>query len=159
MDTVQRARGPLDYYMVRLPDRDGLPFEAVRETLSLVDAEIIRVIDLVVIERSADSTVTVVEAGELDPRHPLSVFAADLTPVLTPVDLDLLSAPLPPITCVVVFVIEQLWAKSLGVTLEEWACPVVRRGPIARLPAVTAPGSREHLPWPVALSDGMVGPR
>lgn len=73
MDTVQRTLGPLDFYVVRLPDRDALPFEAVREMLSLVDAEIVSIIDLVLIERSTDSTVSVVEAGQLDPRHPLSV--------------------------------------------------------------------------------------
>ncbi len=156
MDTVQHILGPLDFYVVRLPDRDSLPFEAVRETLSLVDAEIIRVIDLVVIERAADSSVTVVEAKDLDPRHPLSVFAASVTPVLTTIDLEALAEPLPPATCVVVFVVEQLWAKSLANALEESACPVVRRGPIARLPAATTSGSRQHLPWPAALTDGII---
>jgi Family of unknown function (DUF6325) len=156
VDTVLRTLGPLDYYVVRLPDRDALPFEAVRETLSLVDAEIISVVDLVVIERSADSSVSTVEAGQLDPRHPLSVFAADVTPILTTADLDALAAPLPPATSVVVFVIEQLWAKPLRDTLEHWDCPVVSRGPIARLPAPTTSRPRTQLPWPRVLTDGIV---
>ena len=156
MDTVQRTLGPLDYYMVRLPDRDALPFEAVRETLSLVDAEIISVIDLVLIERSADSSVSVVEAAQLDPRHPLSVFAADVTPILTIADVGALAEPLPPATCVAVFVVEQLWAKSLKDTLEHWDCPVVRRGPIAQPNAPTSSGSREQLPWAAVLTDGII---
>ena len=155
MDTVLRTLGPLDFYVVRLPDRDALPFEALRETLSLVDAEIISILDLVVIERSADSTVSILEAGQLDPRHPLSVFAADVAPILTVADLDELAESLPPATCVVVFVIEQLWAKPLSDTLEQWDCPVVRRGPIARLPAPTSPGPRAELPWPTVLTHGI----
>jgi hypothetical protein len=154
VDTVQRTLGPLDFYVVRLPDRDALPFEAVREMLSLVDAEIVSIIDLVLIERSTDSTVSVVEAGQLDPRHPLSVFAADVTPILTMVDLDVLAEPLQPATCVAVFVVEHLWANSLNDTLEHWDCPVVRRGPIAQPIAPTTSGSREHLPWPAALIGG-----
>jgi Family of unknown function (DUF6325) len=155
VDTALRTLGPLDFYVVRLPDRDALPFEAVRETLSLVDAEIINVIDLVVIERAADASVTVLEAAQLDPRHPLSILAADVMPILTMADLDSLAEPLPPATCVVVFVVEQLWVKPLDDTLEESGCPVVRRGPIARLPARTTAGTREHLPWPAVLSAGI----
>lgn len=158
MDTVLRTLGPLDFYVVHLTDREGLPFEAVRETLSLVDAEIIRVVDLVLIERSADSSVSVLEAGQLDPRHPLSVFAADVTPILTVADLDVLAEPLPPASCVAVFVIEQLWATSLQDTLLHWDCPVVRRGPIARPPVTTTSGARDHLPWPAVLTGGSTEP-
>ena len=122
-----------------------------RETLSLVDAEIISVIDLVVIERSADSSVSILEADQLDPRHPLSVFAADVRPILTMADLDALAEPLPPSTCVVVFVVEQLWAKSLDDTLVQWECPVVRRGPIARPSTPTTSLSRVQLPWSTVL--------
>lgn len=156
LDTVLRTLGPLDFCVVHIPDRDALPFEAVRETLSLVDAEIINVIDLVVIERAADSSVSILEARQLDPRHPLSVFAADVTPILTTADLDALAKPLPPATCVAVFVVEQLWAKSLNDTLEQWECPVVQRGPIARLRAPTTSGSRDHLPWPAVLNGGII---
>lgn len=155
MDTGLRTLGPLDFYVVRLPDRDALPFEAVRETLSLVDAEIISVVDLVLIERSADSSVSTLEAVQLGPRHPLSVLAASVRPILTLADLDALAEPLPPATCVAVFVVEQLWAKPLDDTLEQWDCPVVRRGPIARLSAPTTSGSREHLPWPAVVTDGI----
>lgn len=156
VDTPTQTFGPLDFYVVRLPDRDALPFEAVRETLSLVDAEIISIIDLVIIERRADSSISVLEARQLDPRHPLSVFAADLTPLLTMADLDGLAESLPPATCVVVFVVEQLWAKSLDDTLEQWECPVVRRGPIARLSTPTSSGSSGRLPRPAVLTDGIV---
>ena len=158
VDTPSRNLGPLDFYVVRLPDRDALPFEAVRETLSLVDAEIIGVVDLVIIERAVDSSISILEAGQLDPRHPLSVFAADVTPILTMADLDALAEPLPPATCIVVFVVEQLWAKSLNDTLEQWECPVVRRGPIARPSAPTMSGTGQRLQRPAGLDDGIVRP-
>jgi hypothetical protein len=157
VDTVLRTLGPLDFYVVRLPNRDALPFEAVREMLSLVDAEIISVIDLVLIERAADSSVSVLEVRQLDPLHPLSVFAADVTPILTSADLEALAKPLPPDASVAVVVVEQLWAKPLQDTLEHWECHVVRRGPIAHSPApapaprMSAPSDRDHLPWPAVL--------
>ncbi len=156
VNSPSRALGPLDFYVVRLPHRDALPFEAVRETLSLVDAEIISIVDLVVIERAADSSVSIVEARELDPRHPLSVFAADVRPMLARIDLDALAEPLLPATCAIVFVVEQLWAKSLDDTLEQWECPVVRRGPIARRAAPMLSGTRERRPLPGVLADGAV---
>jgi hypothetical protein len=160
VDTVLRTLGPLDFFVVHLPDRDALPFEAVRETLSLVDAEIIDVVDLVIIERAADSSVSVLEVGQLDPHHPLAIFAAGVTPLLTLADLEALAQPLPPATCVAVFVVEQLWAGPLMNTLEHWDCPVVRRGPIARPSATRTPDSRrEHLPWPALLTSGISGPK
>ena len=57
-DSVAPLTGPLDYYVVRLPAGDAMPFEAVREILSLVDAEIIAVIDLVIIERADDGSLS-----------------------------------------------------------------------------------------------------
>ena len=132
------SRGPLDFYVVRLPSRDAMPFEAVREVLSLVDAEIIAVVDLVVIERGTGTTLTTTEARALDPRHPLSAFATAVRPILTHSDLDVLAESLPASSCAAVFVVEQVWATVLDETLEASDCHVVRRGPIEHVPAQTA---------------------
>jgi len=123
---VDGSPGPLDFYVVRLPSLDAIPFEAVREVLSLVDAEIIAVIDLVVIERGTGTTFTMTEPRALDPRHPLSAFVGTVEPMLTSADLAMLAESLPPSTCAAVFVIEQVWAKTLDDTLEAWDCPRTR---------------------------------
>ncbi len=139
--SVAGSRGPLDFYVVRLPSRDAMPFEAVREFLSLVDAEIIAVVDVVVIERGAATTFTTTEPRALDPRNPLSVFAGTTESMLTRADLAMLAESLPPSTCAAVFVIEQVWAKILDETLEAWSCSIAERGPIAPVPTSTRAGS------------------
>ena len=128
-----------------------MPFEAVREVLSLVDAEIIDVVDLAIIERGADKTFATTEPRALDPRHPLSAFVDEVRPVLTRADLAMLAESLPASTFAAVFVIEQVWAKTLDETLEDWGCSLVQRGPIGRLPTpssttVDASGRRRRAP-------------
>ena len=130
--------GRLDYCVVRLPSLDAIAFEAVREVLSLVDAEIIAVVDLVVIEQGSDTTVTTTKHRALDPRHPLSAFATTVRPILTYSDLDMLARSLPAPSCAAVFVIEHVWATVLDETLDVSDCPVVRRGPIEHVAARTA---------------------
>ena len=151
---VDGSPGPLDFYVVRLPSLDAIPFEAVREVLSLVDAEIIAVIDLVVIERGTGTTFTMTEPRALDPRHPLSAFVGTVEPMLTSADLAMLAESLPPSTCAAVFVIEQVWAKTLDDTLEAWDCSVVQRGPIDPVPSPTLVGdSGERPSRPRVLAD------
>jgi hypothetical protein len=152
--------GRLDFCVVRLPSLDAMPFEAVREVLSLVDAEIIAVIDLVVIERGTGTTFTTTEPRALDPRHPLSAFVGTVEPMLRGADLAMLAESLPPSTCAAVFVVEQVWAKTLDDTLEAWDCSVVRRGPIDHVsspsPSGTMAGdSGERRDRPRVLADPM----
>ncbi len=153
---VTGSAGPLDFYVVRLPSLDAMPFEAVREILSLVDAEIIAVVDLVVIERGTGTTIATTEPSALDPRHPLSAFVGTVEPLLTSADLAMLGESLPPSTCAAVFVIEQVWATTLDETLDAWGCSMVQRGPIGRVPtpSPTAAGdSARRRDGPQVLAD------
>ena len=155
---MTESRGPLDFYFVRLPSRDAVPFEAVRELLSLVDAEIITVVDLVIIERGAGRTFTTTEPRALDPRHALSAFVGTVEPMLTRADLGVLAQSLPPSTYAAVVVVEQLWAGALAETLEASECSVVRRGPIACVPG-SMPAGESRRDSPPVLIDPVGLPR
>ena len=141
-DDMIEARGRLDFHVVRLPARDAIPHEAVRELLSLVEAEIVAVVDLVLIERGDGTAFTATELRSLDPRHPLSAFIGMVEPLLTMADLRMLARSLPPSTVAAVLVVEHVWARVLDETLETSECSVVCRGPIGPLP-VSSPSQMD----------------
>jgi hypothetical protein len=132
MNATSQAIGPLDCFVIGMPTVDSMPFEAVREVLSLVEAEIIHVVDLVLIECGADGSHTQADIAALDVSNPLTAFAGTLTRFLTTDDLDAFAAEMAPGSCAAVFVVEHTWAITLGGTLENAHCPVIDRWPITR---------------------------
>jgi hypothetical protein len=127
-----RELGPLDCWVVDLADLDAMPFEPVREILSLVDAEIIRVIDLMVIKRLEDGTIVAIDAASIDPPNPLTA----LTPVSSAVarhDPATFVDIVRPGRCAAVFIVEHTWARPLDDALVDAGCPLIDRAILSHL--------------------------
>jgi hypothetical protein len=104
----------VDYLVVQFPagTRD-FPHEVARELASLVEAEMVRVLDEVIVERDVDGRLRVLEPGELGPRGVLRQVESDLRVVLSDRDLEELGELLGPGCAAGLVVWEQLWSEPL----------------------------------------------
>ena len=105
--------GPIDFIALEFP---GNKFngEILTELLSLVDQEIIRIYDLVVVLKDEDGKVIVRELQELDPQSisvmdPLKVGTSQM---LTQEDINAIAERLEPNSTAGLMLIENLWAKK-----------------------------------------------
>ena len=127
LDTTDLA--PVEYTVIEFRGCDDFPREAVRELLALESAEIIRIIDAVLIRRS-DIGFEEVELRTLPATHPLAVIADRCLGVLTDDDIDHLAATVSPRSCAVVLVYEHRWAVELTAELVDAGATFPDRGPI-----------------------------
>jgi hypothetical protein len=104
--------GPVDFIALEFPGNrfrgDILP-----DLLELVDKEIIRIIDLVIITK-AEGQISVRELRELDPAHIeiVNPLKADVSQMITRSDIDLIAGQLADNSTAGLLLIENLWAKK-----------------------------------------------
>jgi hypothetical protein len=103
--------GPVDFMAVEFP---GNKFrgEILPELLRLVEAEVIRIIDLVIILKDQDGNVTVRELKELDPDavrifDPLKV---EVKSMITRADIDMIADQMANDSTAGIMLFENLWA-------------------------------------------------
>ena len=107
--------GPVDYLVVEFPpDASNFTGEMAAEIGRLVDAKIIRVLDLLVLRKEADGSVDAVEITDLDPHDELRVAETQLAELLAAEDIDHLGAAMEPGTTAGVLVWENLWAAPFA---------------------------------------------
>ena len=105
--------GPIDFIALQFPG-NRFKGEILPEMLELVDKEIIRIIDLVVILKDQDGQVAVRELRELDPAH-VEIFnplKAEVNQMITKGDIDAIAEQLDNNTTAGLMLIENLWAKK-----------------------------------------------
>ena len=122
---------PLDYIVMAIGDCADVPAEAVRELLALESAEIVRLVDVLVVQRRGDG-IDEIETSALPASHPLAAFAGRTHDVLTHDDLCELTKDVPPAACALVIVLEHCWATELEHEMRRAGAAVTRRGPIRR---------------------------
>lgn len=104
--------GPVDFIALEFPGNrfrgDILP-----DLLELVDKEIIRIIDLVIITK-AEGQISVRELRELDPAHIeiINPLKAGVSQMITRSDIDLIAGQLADNSTAGLLLIENLWAKK-----------------------------------------------
>lgn len=123
---------PVDVMVVGFPagTRD-FPYEVARELSSLVDAEMVRVLDLVILDKDAAGRVTTVEANALTARDELRRVEADLHVVLPAQDIEAIAELLAPGRAAGVVVWQQLWAEPLAQTAMDAGGELLGSGRIA----------------------------
>ncbi len=133
---------PVDFLVVEFPEgaRD-FPYEVARELASLVDAEMIRVLDVVILDKDPDGTVSMLEPDELGVRDTLRRVEADLRAVLPTQDIDVIAELLPLGRSAGIVVWEQVWAAPLAQTALDAGGAVLGHG---RITHGTAPLARDH---------------
>jgi len=107
--------GPVDYLVVEFPpEAANFTGEMAAEIGRLVEAKVIRVLDLLILQKNADGTV---EAAEID-DHPqlddLRVAETQLADLLAGEDIAHLAAAMEPGTVAGVLVWENLWAAPFA---------------------------------------------
>jgi Family of unknown function (DUF6325) len=103
--------GPIDFLALEFP---GNKFngQVLANLLGLVQAGVIRIIDLVVIVKDRDGSVTVRELKELDPDdiRILDPLKVEVTSMITRNDIDSIAAELANNSAAGLLLIENLWA-------------------------------------------------
>lgn len=112
--TDDEPLGPVDYLVVEFAadrDRPGAAFTF--ELTTLVDAELIRILDLLIVQRRLDGTVEMFEYEDLVDRAGLTVLEGRLAEVVSPRDVERITAALAPGARGLVLVFENTWAAPL----------------------------------------------
>jgi hypothetical protein len=103
--------GPIDFLAVEFP---GNKFrgEILSGLLELVEAEIIRIIDLVIIVKDQEGNVTVRELQELDPDaiRVFDPFKVEVRSMITRTDIDVIADQIANNSTAGIMLFENIWA-------------------------------------------------
>jgi hypothetical protein len=105
--------GPIDFIALEFPG-NRFRGEILPDLFELVDKEIIRVIDLVIIMKDQEGQVTVRELRELDPAHVelFNPLKAEVNEMITEIDINMIAEKLADNSTAGLLLIENLWAKK-----------------------------------------------
>jgi uncharacterized membrane protein len=141
--------GPVDYVVVEFPaDKANFKGEIADELASLVDRELVRVLDLVILHKNDDGTIEVDELDEVAEESvgALAKLESDLGLLLAAEDIEHVSAAIEPGSIAGVLVWENRWAGPFGAAVRRAGGQLVASGRIptqALLAAVAAENESE----------------
>jgi hypothetical protein len=141
--------GPVDYLVVEFPaDKANFSGEMAAELRSLVDGELVRVLDLVIVRRDADGSVEVAELADVDTQDvgELLALESDLAMLLAEEDIEEIGTVLEPGSIAAVLVYENRWAGPLASSIRRSGGQLVANGRVptqALLAAIEADAQPE----------------
>ncbi len=105
--------GPIDFIALEFPG-NRFKGEILPDLLELVESEVIRIFDLVIVTKDVDGTVHVRELQELDPGEMSIVdpFKAGVSQMITELDIQAIAEKLDNNSTAGLMLIENLWAKK-----------------------------------------------
>jgi hypothetical protein len=107
--------GPVDYLIVEFPaGAQDFTGEGAAELLRLHDDGIIRIMDLLFLQKGLDGTVMAQELGDLDRMSELARLETELVQTLAEDDVENLGAAMDPGSVAAVLVYENLWAAPFA---------------------------------------------
>ena len=136
--------GPVDYLVVEFPAaKANFSGEMATQLVSLVDRELIRVLDLLLLRKDLDGSVEVAELNELAAADvgELLALEANLAMLLAEEDVEAIGAVLEPGSVAAVLVYENSWAGPFASSVRRSGGQLVASGRIptqALLAAVEA---------------------
>ena len=136
--------GPVDYLVVEFPAaKADFSGEMATQLGSLVDRELIRVLDLLLLRKDLDGSVEVAELNELAAADvgELLALESDLAMLLAEEDVEAIGAALEPGSAAAVLVYENSWAGPFASSVRRSGGQLVASGRIptqALLAAVEA---------------------
>jgi hypothetical protein len=129
--TDDEVLGPIDWIAVEFPaDTEQLDGAMVEELISLVEAGLIRVLDLVILEKTSDGELEVTEFEDLGDPGSLAALEGHLAEILALEDLEHLAEAMVPGSTAGVLVWENLWAVPFAVAARESGGQLVANGRI-----------------------------
>ena len=123
--------GPVDYLIVEFPaGSQNFTGEGAAELLRLHDAGIIRLIDVLILQKGQDGTVMAQELGDLDQLGELARLETELVQTLAEEDVDNLAAAMDPGSVAGVLVYENLWAAPFASAMRRAGGQLIANGRI-----------------------------
>ncbi len=139
--------GPVDYLIVEFPaGQQNFTGEGAAQLLRLHDAGIIRLMDLLILQKGEDGTVMAQELGDLDELGELARIETELVQTLAEEDVDHLAAAMDPGSVAGVLVYENLWAAPFASAMRRAGGQLIANGRIpiqALIAAVEADAALE----------------
>ena len=141
--------GPVDYLVVEFPaEKADFSGEMAAELTSLVDRELVRVLDLVLLRKDPDGSVEAAELNDADERTvgALRAFEADLALLLAEEDVEAVGMALEPGSVAAILVYENRWAGPFAASIRRAGGQQIANGRIptqALLAAVDAEQATE----------------
>jgi hypothetical protein len=107
--------GPVDYLVVEFPpETSHFNGEMAKELASLVEAELIQILDLVLLHKNEDGSVDALEIDDLDQVDELRKIETQIAEILTAEDVANLAEAMEPGTTAGVLVWENSWAAPFA---------------------------------------------
>jgi hypothetical protein len=107
--------GPVDYLVVEFPpETSNFGGEMAKELASLVEAELIQVLDLVLVRKNEDGSIEALEIDDLDEVDELRRIETQIAEVLAADDIANLAEAIEPGTVAGVLVWENSWAAPFA---------------------------------------------
>ncbi len=107
--------GPVDYLVVEFPPgTSNFTGEMAAEIGRLVDAKLVRVLDLLILRKDEDGTIEALEVDDFDEVDELRAAEAQLAELLAEEDVAHLAAAMEPGTTAGVLVWENRWAAPFA---------------------------------------------
>ena len=123
--------GPVDYLIVEFPPgHQSFKGEGADELLRSHDAGIIRIMDVLILQKGEDGTVMAQELGDLDELGEFARIEAELVETLAEEDVEHLAAAMDPGSIAGVLVYENLWAAPFASALRRAGGQLIANGRI-----------------------------
>jgi hypothetical protein len=125
--------GPIDYVVIEFPaDKARFDGAVLEQLTALVDAGIIKVLDLLIIKKEADGTFDGFEVHEFedDAVGVLRELGAEAAELLAVEDVEFIAEALEPDTVAAVLVWENTWAVPFAVAVRKSGGQLVANGRI-----------------------------
>ena len=107
--------GPIDFVVVEFPaNESNFTGAMVEELLKLVEAGLIRVVDVLILVKDADGVVDALELSDVDDLGPLEALEAELAELLAAEDVAKLAEAMDPGSTAGVLIWENLWAAPFA---------------------------------------------
>ena len=141
-DETDEEMGPVDWLVVEFADgTSSFTGEMARELASLVDAELIRILDMMIVTKDADGEIDVVEFEDLADVGDLVALEGQLAEVLALEDVEHVAAALEPGSAAGVLVWENTWAAPFAVVARESGGQLIASGRIPTQALLAAVGA------------------
>lgn len=123
--------GPVDYLIVEFPPQhQDFTGEGAAEIVRLHDAGIIRVMDILILQKGTDGTVMAQELGDLKELGEFQRLEAELVQTLAEEDVENLAAAMDPGSIAAVLVYENTWAAPFASAMRHAGGQLIANGRI-----------------------------
>jgi len=141
--------GPVDYLIVEFPaGQQNFTGEGAAELVRLHDAGIIRIMDILILQKAEDGTVDASELSDLPQLGELQRIEAELAQTLAEDDVENLAAAMEPGSVAGVLVYENVWAAPFASAMRRAGGQLIANGriPIQALIAAVEADEAEATP-------------